>query len=69
MNFFGIFIQKDISVRDYDKFVDTGKVSDAILERIAKKVMKNETLEEREMTVFVSMTSDINAIILKFHKS
>ena len=65
---FSIFTKKDISTREYNKFIDTGKISNAILERIAIKVMKNETLDEKESTVFFSKTSEINEIILKLHK-
>jgi len=63
-----IFSKKDISTREYNKFIDTGKISNAILEKIARKVMKNEKLDEKESTVFFSKTSEINEIILKLHK-
>jgi hypothetical protein len=66
---FALFQTKDISSRDYDKFIDTGKVSEAILQRIAKKVMKQEKLETRETAIFFSKTSEIDQIILKLHKS
>jgi hypothetical protein len=59
---------KNISLRAYNKFIDTGKISDAILENIAKKVIKNETLNERESTVFFSKTLEVNEIISKLHK-
>lgn len=66
---FAIFQSKDVSSREYEKFVNTGKVSDATLLQIAKKVMKQEKLKTRETAIFFSKTSEIDQIIIKLHNS
>jgi hypothetical protein len=57
------FKEDEISDRDYNRFVDTGEINQKILTRIAKKVMKNQQLNEREMVIFVGKTSEINEIL------
>ena len=47
------------------QFVDTGKVSQSVLVYISKKVMRNETLTQNELTIFYGKTSEINQIITK----
>lgn len=69
INFLSIFNSKDVSNIDYNKFIDTGRVSQEILEKIAKKVMKQESLGEKEQAIFYSKISEINQIIIKFHNS
>jgi hypothetical protein len=59
-----MFFKEDrISDRDYNRFVDTGEINQKILTRIAKKVMKTQQLNEREMAIFVGKTSEINEIL------
>jgi len=60
------FIIKDkitITDKQYQTFIDTGYVSDDILEMIADKVMDFSTLTEYEYSIFVSLTSQIESII------
>lgn len=49
--------------RVYDKFVDTGIVPERIIRMLAFKIIKGETLSQREMAVFYACTSDIEDMI------
>ena len=49
----------EITKEDYDKFVDTGVVDEGIINYLAEKVRKNETLNEIEQAIFNDKTSDV----------
>ena len=52
-----------ISDKDYNNFINNGKVSNEILESIANKVKYREKLSDRETSIFSDKTSEINQII------
>ena len=49
----------EITKEDYDKFVDTGVVDEGIINYLAEKVRKNETLNDIEQAIFNDKTSDV----------
>ncbi len=52
----------------YNKFIDTGQVPDNIIKLLAIKLMKNETLNEKEIAIFYATTSEINNMIVVLSK-
>lgn len=54
-----------ITENDFEKFVETGKVSQRILKLIATKVMLGEELDSYETAIFYGLTMEINKMILK----
>jgi hypothetical protein len=52
----------------YNKFIDTGQVPDNIIKLLAIKLMKNETLNEKELAIFYATTSEINDMIVVLSK-
>jgi hypothetical protein len=52
----------------YNKFIDTGQVSDNIIKLLAIKLIKNETLNEKELAIFYATTSDVNNMIVILSK-
>ena len=52
----------------YNKFIDTGQVPDNIIKLLAIKLIKNETLNEKELTIFYATTSDVNNMIVILSK-
>jgi hypothetical protein len=56
-------LEEVISKEVFDKYVDTGEVSQEILNNIADKVRKNETLTQYENTIFFNKTAEINKIL------
>jgi len=52
----------------YNKFIDTGQVPDNIIKLLAIKLMKNETLNEKELAIFYATTSEINNMIVVLSK-
>jgi len=56
-------VSQVISDEEYDNFIDTGNVSDDILNSIAEKVINRLPLSERENAIFTAKTSEINEII------
>jgi hypothetical protein len=57
-----------ITDSQYERFVDTGKVSDSMIRIIAFKIIKREELNEKELAIFYSKTSLINEIIASVAK-
>jgi hypothetical protein len=57
-----------ITDSQYEKFVNTGKVSDLMMRIIAFKIIKREELNEKELAIFYSKTSLINEIIASVAK-
>ncbi|TXG84303.1 MAG: hypothetical protein E6R13_03235, partial [Spirochaetes bacterium] len=56
-------VKKTQEEKEYEEFVNTGKVSDTTLAKIANKVKNREELTEIENAIFVGKTEDINQII------
>lgn len=54
-----------ISKEEFDIFVDTGKVSDSSLQRLAVKVKQHKLLTKYEFAIFTSLTSKINQLIIE----
>ena len=52
----------------YNNFIDTGQVSDNIIKLLAIKLIKNETLNEKELAIFYATTSDVNNMIVILSK-
>ena len=52
-----------VSDEDWNKFVNTGKVSDEILEALADKVQNQEPLSIREQGIYNGSVSEINKIL------
>lgn len=52
-----------ISDKEFQKFVDEGKVTKKRLKLIAEKVKNRETLSERENAIFTDKTAEINSLI------
>ena len=59
----------EVNEIEFEKFVDTGKVSTRNLKLIAKKVMKAYKLNTYEEAIFYGMTAEINKLILKLTKN
>ena len=55
----------NISDRDFNKFVDSGEVSDSIIKCIAYKIMLRKTLSQKEMAIFTNKATKINNFIIK----
>ena len=47
------------------KYIDTGNVSDWVIEHIAKKIKRNKKLTNNEQVIFYGMTAEINEAIIK----
>jgi len=58
-------VKETISEEIFNEFVNTGKVSDTILESIAKKVKQNAPLSKREQAIFNNNISKIEDILKK----
>jgi hypothetical protein len=61
---------RSVSVTEkiYNRFINTGKVSDSIIRMIAIKLMKDEELNWYELTIFYGKTTEINEMIIKLTK-
>jgi hypothetical protein len=57
-----------ITDSQYERFVDTGKVSDSMIRIIAFKIIKGEKLDEKELAIFYNKTSLINETIANVAK-
>lgn len=57
--------QKQISKEDFDKFVDTGNVSESILHIIAEKIMQGKQISKEEISIFSEKSREVEAIINK----
>lgn len=55
--------QKQISIQDYNKFVDTGNVSESILHIIAEKIILGKQISKEEISIFSEKSKEIEAII------
>jgi hypothetical protein len=47
------------------KFIDTGSVSEWVINHIAKKIKRNKELTENELVIFYGKTAEINEAIVK----
>ena len=47
------------------KFIDTGYVSDWVINHIAKKIKRNKSLTNNEQVIFYGKTAEINEAIIK----
>ena len=47
------------------KYIDTGNVSDWVIEHIAIKIKRNKLLTNNEKVIFYGMTAKINEAIIK----
>ena len=62
--------KKILSAKDeYEKFVETGKVSEKTLLRIAHKLSKSEILTDMEKAIFFSKTGEVNEILISIHQN
>jgi len=48
-----------------NKYIDTGKVPDWAINRIAKKIKRNKYLTNNERVIFYGKTAEINEAIIK----
>jgi TnpA family transposase len=63
-------LKKSFSAKDeYEKFIETGKVSEKTLLRIARKLSKSETLTDMERAIFFSKTGEVNEILISIHQN
>ncbi len=53
----------DISNEDFERFVDTNEVSEAILERIAEKIRSHKQISEKEISIYATKAKEIEMII------
>ena len=51
-----------------NKYIDTGKVPDWVINRIAKKIKRNKYLTNNERVIFYSKTAEINEAIIKLNQ-
>ena len=65
---FNFFNRVEVTDRVYKKYIDTGRAPEKIIKLLARKVMKNEKLNEKEMAIFFGMTSEINQMIVALSK-
>ena len=54
---------ENITDYQFNKFINTGKVTYYILKRIAIKIKKNISLSQREMAIFIDKTGEIEQIL------
>lgn len=54
-----------ISDNDYELFINSGQVSESILNGIVSKLINKEVLTMRETSIFMYKTSKINQLIIK----
>ena len=47
------------------KYIDTGNVSDWVINHIAKKIKRNKSLTDNEKVIFYGKTAEINEAIIK----
>lgn len=66
MSLLDIFSSTVVTEKKWKHFVDTGEISHKILVNISQKIIKNVKLEEYEMNIFVSKTSEINEMIRSY---
>lgn len=52
-----------ISKEDFNKFVDTGTISDSVLEKLAKKIMDGKQISKEEISVYSEKSKEIENII------
>ncbi len=52
-----------ITEQEYNDFIDSGNISEVILDTIAEKIKNNEELSEKEIAVFNNKTREINKIL------
>ena len=62
------FRSVSVTEKIYNRFINTGKVSDSIIRMIAIKLMKDEELNWHELTIFYGKTAEINEMIIKLTK-
>lgn len=53
---------------DYERFVETGKVSQHIIKLVATKIILGQELDSYETVIFYGLTAEINKMILKLTK-
>jgi hypothetical protein len=63
-----LFKRVGVTDKIYKKFIDTGKVPNDIIRLLAFKVIENKKLNEQETTIFFSMTSEVNKMIVALSK-
>ena len=63
-----LFRKVRVTNRIYNKFIDTGKVPNNILTLLALKVIEKKELNEKELAIFFSKTSEINEVIVDISK-
>lgn len=56
-------ILNDVDQKNYDNFINTGKISNEILNTIANKIKNGDKLTDKETAIFTDKTSEINKII------
>lgn len=54
-----------LSESDYDTFVKTGRISNQILEVLAKKIIERKTLTPEEIAVYADKSSEIEKLLLR----
>lgn len=57
-----------VTEKVYNRFINTGKVSERIIRMLAFKLMKDEALNWYELTIFYGKTAEINEMIRKLSK-
>jgi len=57
----------NIDQRVYDRFVETGEVSDPYLRVICFKIIKQKPLSEYETAIFHGKTKEINELIISIN--
>ena len=63
-----LFRKVRVTNKIYNKFIDTGKVPNDIITLLALKVIEKRELNEKELAIFFSKTSEINEVIVDISK-
>jgi len=63
-----LFRKVRVTNKIYNKFIDTGKVPNDIITLLALKVIEKKELNEKELAIFFSKTSEINEVIVDISK-
>ena len=58
------FSPVEVNDRIYNNFIDNGEVPKKIIRLLAFKVMANEPLNTRELTIFYGKTAEVNEMII-----
>jgi len=53
-------VVEEVSDEIYERFVESGEISEGVIDNIVVKIKNNEELSDRETAIFTNKTSEIN---------